>query len=60
MAVSALIVTAASIQAETVVLALGDSLTQGYGLPAEQGFVPQMERWLRAQGEEVRLINAGV
>ncbi len=60
MAVSALIVTAASVQAETVVLALGDSLTQGYGLPAEQGFVPQMERWLRAQGEEVRLINAGV
>ena len=60
MAVCALIVTAASVQAETVVLAIGDSLTQGYGLPAEQGFVAQMQRWLRAQGEDVRLINAGV
>ena len=48
-------------QAETVVItAFGDSLTQGYGLPAEDGFVPQMQRWLDQQGAEVRLINAGV
>ncbi|MEL6451246.1 MAG: arylesterase [Pseudomonadota bacterium] len=47
--------------AETVTIAaLGDSLTQGYGLPAEQGFVPQLEAWLVAQGEDVTLINAGV
>lgn len=45
---------------EVVIAALGDSLTQGYGLPADQGFVPQLETWLRAQGAEVRLINAGV
>jgi acyl-CoA thioesterase-1 len=45
---------------EVVIAALGDSLTQGYGLPAEQGFVPQLEAWLRAQGADVRLINAGV
>lgn len=42
------------------VAALGDSLTQGYGLPADQGFVPQLESWLAGQGAEVRLINAGV
>ena len=42
------------------VLALGDSLTQGYGLPADQGFVPQLEAWLEGQGAEVALINAGV
>ena len=30
---------------DVVVAALGDSLTQGYGLPAEQGFVPQLEGW---------------
>lgn len=47
-------------QADTVIAALGDSLTQGYGLPAEQGFVPQLERWLNEQGHEVRMINAGV
>ena len=45
---------------DVVVAALGDSLTQGYGLPAEQGFVPQLEGWLQAQGEAVRVVNAGV
>ncbi|WP_370399081.1 arylesterase [Sulfitobacter sp. JB4-11] len=45
---------------EVVIAALGDSLTQGYGLPAEQGFVPQLQGWLDAQGANVRLINAGV
>ena len=40
--------------------ALGDSLTQGFGLPADQGFVPQLEAWLRANGAEVTVINAGV
>ena len=42
------------------VAALGDSLTQGYGLPPEEGFVPQLQRWLDGQGADVRLINAGV
>lgn len=45
---------------EVVVAALGDSLTQGFGLVPEDGFVPQLERWLQAQGAEVRLVNAGV
>ena len=43
-----------------VIAALGDSLTQGYGLPVEQGFVPQLEAWLAARGEDVTVINAGV
>ncbi|AKS47111.1 acyl-CoA thioesterase-1 [Octadecabacter temperatus] len=48
-------------QAETVTIAaLGDSLTQGYGLPIEDGFVPQLEGWLREQGADVEVINAGV
>lgn len=50
----------AALAEEVVIAALGDSLTQGYGLPAEQGFVPQLQAWLDAQGAEVRLINAGV
>lgn len=41
-------------------VALGDSLTQGYGLPAEDGFVPQLQTWLTEQGMEVEVINAGV
>ena len=48
-------------QAETVtVAALGDSLTQGFGLPPEEGFVPQLQNWLQAQGEDVAVLNAGV
>lgn len=51
----------AAARAETVVIAaLGDSLTQGYGLAEEDGFVPQLQRWLDGQGADIRLINAGV
>lgn len=42
------------------IVAFGDSLTQGYGLPEENGFVPQLRAWLEGQGQEVRLVNAGV
>jgi acyl-CoA thioesterase-1 len=52
---------ASSAQAEEVVIAaLGDSLTQGYGLVQEDGFVPQLQGWLDARDAGVRLINAGV
>ncbi|WP_282169760.1 arylesterase [Ruegeria atlantica] len=43
-----------------VIAALGDSLTQGYGLPEQDGFVPQLDQWLKDQGADVKLINAGV
>lgn len=43
-----------------VIAALGDSLTQGYGLPAEDGFVPRLQSWLDENGADVTLINAGV
>jgi acyl-CoA thioesterase I len=46
---------------ETLTLvAFGDSLTQGYGLPADQGFVPQLQAYLATAGEDVQVINAGV
>lgn len=41
-------------------VALGDSLTQGYGLPQGEGLVPQLQAWLDASGAEVRVVNAGV
>jgi acyl-CoA thioesterase-1 len=43
-----------------VVAALGDSLVHGYGLPQEDGFVPQLATWLSDHDEDVVLINAGV
>lgn len=48
-------------QAETTkILALGDSLTAGYGLPQGEGFVPQLEAALTQQGLDVHVVNAGV
>lgn len=48
-------------RAEPVELvALGDSLTQGYGLMPGEGLVPQLQAWLAAQGAEVSILNAGV
>jgi len=52
---------AGTVQADEVVIAaLGDSLTQGYGLMQADGFVPQLQAWLDAQDVQIRLINAGV
>jgi acyl-CoA thioesterase-1 len=45
---------------EVHILALGDSLTAGFGLPRELGFVPQLEAHLRRHGVPARLTNAGV
>ena len=42
------------------ILAFGDSLTAGFGLPSEQGFPAQLEKRLRADGIDVHVINAGV
>jgi acyl-CoA thioesterase-1 len=51
-----------SVFAEPVtIVALGDSLTAGYGLADQsQGLVPQLEAWLKARGADVVVQNAGV
>jgi acyl-CoA thioesterase I len=46
--------------APVTLVALGDSLTAGYGLAPEDGFVPQLQAWLTAQGQDVVVVNAGV
>lgn len=46
--------------APATLLALGDSLTQGYGLPPEDGLVPQLQAWLTANGQDTIVLNAGV
>ena len=46
--------------AEPTIVALGDSLTAGYGLPEGEGLVPQLNAWLAAQGSTATVINAGV
>jgi acyl-CoA thioesterase-1 len=42
------------------ILAFGDSLTAGYGLPPGQGFAPQLEEMLRRNGVRAFVTNAGV
>jgi acyl-CoA thioesterase-1 len=42
------------------VLAFGDSLTAGYGLPSGLGFAPQLEDMLRRNGLRAFVTNAGV
>lgn len=41
-------------------VAFGDSLTAGYGLVPDEGFVPQLQRWLTDHGADVAVINAGL
>lgn len=42
------------------ILVFGDSLTEGYGLPPDQGLVAQLQRWLEARGADAQAINAGL
>ncbi len=51
---------AAAQEREFHVLAFGDSLTAGYGLPRGQGFAPQLEDTLRRNGIRARVTDAGV
>ena len=46
--------------AERLVVFLGDSLTAGYGLEADQAFPSLVADQLRARGRSVRIVNAGV
>ncbi len=53
--------TAAPAAAQDVhILAFGDSLTAGYGLPRGQGFAPQLEDALRRNGVRAFVTDAGV
>jgi acyl-CoA thioesterase-1 len=42
------------------IVALGDSLSAGFGLPAEAAFPAKLEKALRARGHDVEIVNAGV
>ncbi|WP_245990332.1 arylesterase [Tabrizicola piscis] len=58
----AVLALSSSVFAEPVtIVALGDSLTAGYGLADQgDGLVPQLESWLKARGADVVVQNAGV
>jgi acyl-CoA thioesterase-1 len=43
-----------------IILAFGDSLTAGYGLPYDDSYPAILEKRLRSEGRDVRVINSGV
>jgi acyl-CoA thioesterase-1 len=47
-------------QALPRLMCFGDSLTAGYGLPREQGLVPQLANYLHDTRRAAQLINAGI
>jgi acyl-CoA thioesterase-1 len=54
-------ITTISVRAEPItILALGDSLTAGYGLAPSEAFPIKLEAALKAKGHDVRVVNAGV
>ena len=51
---------AANAETPVKIVALGDSLTAGYGLPDKDGFVPRLQVALAAKGIAADIQNAGV
>ena len=45
---------------ELTIVAMGDSLTSGYGLAEEDAYPAKLERRLRQQGYNCRVVNVGV
>ena len=45
---------------EIKIVVLGDSLSAGYQLPPQKGFVPRLQAALDEKGENVRLVSAAV
>jgi acyl-CoA thioesterase-1 len=61
LALALLAALAAPAAAEIRILAFGDSLTEGFGLPEADGFVPRLQAWLHDHGaRDVTVINGGV
>lgn len=51
---------AAANESRPVILAFGDSLTAGYGLPEEQSYPVLLQQRLEREGYRYRVVNAGV
>src|SRR5262245_2958569 len=45
---------------QPVILAIGDSMTAGYGVPAESSYPAQLEQELKKRGLDYRVVNMGV
>lgn len=59
-AAAALSSTPALARAEATIVVVGDSLSSGYGLAAEQSWVAMLDERLRTQGYEYDVVNASI
>ena len=46
--------------AETLIVVLGDSLTEGFGVAKEEAYPHLLEKELQRKGHSVKVINAGI
>ena len=61
LALFALVWLASPASATTRIVALGDSLTAGFGLPSlDEAFPARLQIWLKGHGVDAEVINAGV
>jgi acyl-CoA thioesterase-1 len=60
LALMATLFAAPALAAPLTIVALGDSLTAGYGVGPAEGFTVKLEAALRARGHDVTVVNAGV
>ncbi len=51
---------ASAAAAPTRIVALGDSLTAGFGVAPEDAFPVRLQAWLKAHGVDAEVVNAGV
>ncbi len=58
--IAATVASPAAAPAPIHIVALGDSLTAGYGLPDKDGFVARLQAALAAAGADVEIANGGV
>ncbi len=49
-----------AVDSRPVILAFGDSLTAGYGVPRGQGYPEQLQKKLDARGYRYRVVNMGI
>jgi acyl-CoA thioesterase I len=58
--VAVAVIPAAIAETPVTIVALGDSLTAGFGLPEQEGFVARLQAALTVRGIDAAIVNAGV
>lgn len=55
-----MLISSASVMAQSTLLVVGDSISAGYGMAAEQGWVTLLQKKLQAEGLNIQVVNASI